>query len=248
MIKCIHENKLKKGKNMKIAVISDIHSNPFALEAVLKDIEKQGVDQIICTGDLIGYMPMPNEVVDMIKSRDIQCIKGNHDLKVLNEEKLNDQDFEALDPTMVQQSASKVYTRYILNEENYTYLNNLPESIRLKAFEYDILFVHGSPRKIDEYMYEDGENLLEIEGTLQADVVVSGHTHIPYCKKVNDTYFINAGSVGKPKHGNSNACYITLKISESMEFQLHEVAYDLESIKTAISNCPYVPDKLKSDL
>jgi putative phosphoesterase len=233
---------------MKIAVISDIHSNPFALEAVLKDIEKQDIDQVICTGDLIGYMPMPNEVVEMIKSRNIQCIKGNHDLKVLNEEKLDDHDFESLEVQVVQQSASKVYTRYILKEENYTYLNNLPESIRVKAFEYDILFVHGSPRKIDEYMYEDGDNLLDIEDTIQADVVVSGHTHIPYCKKVNDTYFINAGSVGKPKHGNSNACYIILDIRNEFNFEIHQVVYDFNKIKSAILNCPYVPDKIVDDL
>lgn len=168
---------------MKIAVISDIHSNPFALEAVLEDIKNQSVDEIICTGDLIGYMPKPNEVIEMIRSRNIRCIKGNHDLKVLEIDKMDEDDFKLLEPIVVQKSASKVFTRQILKDANYQYLSQLPEFINIKIFNYDLLFVHGSPRQIDEYMYEEGDNLNEIEKITQADVIISGHTHIPYMKK-----------------------------------------------------------------
>ncbi len=228
---------------MRIAIISDIHSNNIALEAVLKDIYTKDVDSIVCTGDIVGYMPNPNEVIDLIRQHKILCIKGNHDLHTMKIERLNEEQFQVLDNSVIQQSASAIYTNYILEEKNRVYLANLPEKIEMSVNGFKVLFVHGSPRAIDEYMYEDAPYLNEIMEELEYDVVIAGHTHIPYYKQVRNKFVINAGSVGKPKHGNSNATYVILSVEKgNINVVLREVPYDVKKMKEEIIKNLYIPD------
>jgi diadenosine tetraphosphatase ApaH/serine/threonine PP2A family protein phosphatase len=133
---------------------------------------------------------------------------------------------------------SIAWTNQETTAENKRFLRELPESISLSLGEYDIRLVHGSPRRINEYLYQDRpdrslERLLE---EAQADVLVCGHTHLPYHKILpSGRHVINAGSVGKPKDGNPKACYLVVGISEGqLQARFVRVPYDIEAAAAAI--------------
>jgi len=231
---------------MKIAVISDIHSNIDALESVLKDIESKHVDEIICTGDLVGYLPFPNEVIKCFKSNAIKSIKGNHDVKVLDYKPV---DLSHKSKEELQAGASIVYTTNTITKESLNYLDQLPEKIVLEHEGIKVLFVHGSPRKINEYMYEEDDHLEEIAENLEEDVLVFGHTHVPYHKIVKGKHFINPGSVGKPKHGNQKSAYMIIGLNDGIvTSELVQVTYDLTRICKAIEDEVLISDKLIENL
>lgn len=210
---------------MKIAVISDIHGNLYALMRVLEDIEDKKVDTIICLGDLVGYGPHPNEVIAMIKRRNIICLKGNYDASVV------DESFTYIRETRTN-SFSLPFTVDELRMANKFYLNSLPTSLTLEFEGKKVLFVHGSPSKINEYMLEEGDNTASIMENLDADVLVCAHTHIPSVKKFGQKLFVNDGSVGKPKIGRPNPTYCVLDIEKDRDVkaQIFEIEYEVKRI------------------
>ena len=227
---------------MRFAVIGDIHGNIYALEAVYEDIKNKNIDFVISTGDLVGYMMYPNEVIEFLKKNKIASIQGNHDKFIAKGNKI--QDISVFSQDEVQKNASEIYTNYVLKDENREFLRNLPEEIRIRKNNFNVLIVHGSPRKIDEYLYENGENLLEITKDFSENVIISGHTHIPYVKKVEDKYFINAGSVGKPKHGNPKSTYVIADLDEEIKVTIEEVSYNYEKMVSDIEKNEYISQKL----
>ncbi len=229
---------------MRFAVIGDIHGNIYALEAVYEDIKNKNIDFVISTGDLVGYMMYPNEVIEFLKKNKIASIQGNHDKFIAKGNKI--QDISVFSQDEVQKNASEIYTNYVLKDENREFLRNLPEEIRIRKNNFNVLIVHGSPRKIDEYLYENGENLLEITKNFSENVIISGHTHIPYVKKVEDKYFINAGSVGKPKHGNPKSTYVIADLDEEIKVTIEEVSYNYEKMVSDIEKNEYISQKLIS--
>ena len=210
---------------MKIAVISDIHGNIYSLMRVLEDIEDQKVDSIICLGDLVGYGPHPNEVVAMIRRRNIPCLKGNYDASVV------DESYTYIRETTTN-SFSLPWTVDELRAENKYYLDNLPTSMTLTFNSKKIKFVHGSPNAINEYLLEDGENTSEIMNNLDADILVCAHTHLPSIKSFGDKLFINDGSVGKPKIGTPDCTYCILDIDKdgNTKADIRYVSYDFKRI------------------
>lgn len=210
---------------MKIAVISDIHGNLYALMRALEDIEDQKVDTIICLGDLVGYGPHPNEVVAMIKRKNIICLKGNYDASVV------DGSYTYIRENTIN-SFSLPWAVDELRAANRFYLNSLPTSITLEFEGRKILFVHGSPNKINEYMLEDGANTSEIMKNLKEDVLVCAHTHIPSVKSFGDKLFINDGSIGKPKIGRPNPTYSLLEVERNkpIKAEIKEITYDTKGI------------------
>lgn len=193
----------------KFAIISDIHSNLYALEATLKDIKKRHVDKIYALGDLVGYFNKPNEVIDLIKKENIIAIAGNHDEKYFHKSK----DYQKL-------SGSYGYTNRILTDENRMYLKSLPNHIDLK--EYAMIMVHGSLSSTSEYVYK--EDIGKFQNN-NYDYIIMGHTHLPMIEPLNGKVFVNPGSVGKPKHGNSNASYVIFD-SKTKSFEHIQVSYD----------------------
>lgn len=214
---------------MKIAVISDIHANIYALMKIFEDIDDEKVDTIICLGDLVGYGPHPNEVVSMIRRRNIFCIKGNYDSSVV------DNKFSYIRETSIN-SFSLPWTFKELREENRIFLENLPSSLTFNIDNKNILFVHGSPNKINEYLLENGDNTLEIMNTIDADVLVCAHTHIPGIKQFNNKMYINCGSVGKPKIGRPNSTYCIFDITKD------------QGIKAKIKEVPYAYQRVVKDV
>ena len=230
---------------MKFAIIGDIHGNIYSLEAVLEDIKNKNVDFIVCTGDLVGYMPYPNEVIDMLRENRVLVIQGNHDEYMGSSKRVTDEDINKLTDEEIQKVASGKFTRWVITENNKEYLRDLPKALKLEVNGLKLIAVHGSPRNISEYMYEDEAILREVSKGLEEDIIISGHTHIPYIKKLENKTFINVGSVGKPKDKDSRSSYIILNIKEkNIESTIERVVYDIDKMVNDIQSNRMISNSL----
>lgn len=217
---------------MKIAVISDIHSNIHALEAVLKNIKDKSVDLIVCTGDLVGYHPYPNEVIKIIEENNILTTLGNHDLNAIRGNVVS---IDNLTGKNLEKAIISNYTIENLTSESKRFLKSLPISLTMNIDGKVIKFVHGSPRSITEYLTENSKEAEEVMSDLDEDILICGHTHIAYYKKYKEKILINAGSVGKPKKGIPDSEYILLEIkNDIVDIKICNVKYDVDSIIKAI--------------
>lgn len=244
---------------MKIALFSDIHANLPALEAFFKDIESHKPDAMYCLGDLVGYNIWPNEVIHEIRKRGIPTIAGNYDYGIgrssddcgcaykTDEEKANG-------------AISISFTNEIVRDEERSYLRTLPAHIRvefqLNKDKFSLLLVHGSPRRINEYLFEDREekSILRIMKDADAEIMCFGHTHKPYHRVLNSgtadnphfLHAINTGSVGKPKDGNNNGGYVLLTINDNSSYTVKDsiqaefirFEYDIEKAAKAVEDSP----------
>ncbi|MEX6587463.1 metallophosphoesterase family protein [Paraclostridium bifermentans] len=235
---------------MKIAVISDIHSNIYALDAVLADIETKDVDMTVCTGDLVGYGTRPNEVIETLKKNKILTIMGNYDDAIGNLKIVCGCDYP--DPKDAEKAGlSMHFTGQTTKVENKEYLRNLPKELIFNFDKKTIRFVHGSTRLINEYLKENSKEADEVMSELVEDILVCGHTHIPYAKYYGEKLLVNAGSVGKPKTGNPNANYVIIDIKNedevaktpsSVEVEIIEVKYDFEKMANEIEENEILPN------
>ena len=219
----------------KFALIADIHGNHLALKAVLDDIKKRGIDNIYCLGDLVGYAPFPNEVIEIIKKEGIPTVMGNYDDGVGFDRLVCGCDFPD-EEARIKGEQSLIWTKNHLTENNKAFLRSLPKEIRIEAEGLDILLVHGTPRALNEYLYEDTDDSLleEVVEAVQADILVVGHTHQPFYRVFRGYHIVNAGSVGRPKHGDPNALYGILTITDRIEVEFTKVSYDTEIMSKAI--------------
>jgi putative phosphoesterase len=237
---------------MKIALFSDVHANLPALEACLRDIDQQSPDAIYCLGDLVGYNVWPNEVIQTIRSRKIPCIAGNYDFGIGR----SSDDCGCAYKTDEEKAMGKIsiaFTNELIQTPERAYLRSLPAHIkiefRLNDEKLNLLLVHGSPRKINEYLFEDREekSMLRILEQADADILCFGHTHKPYHRqlKTKENTFrhaINIGSVGKPKDGDARGVYVMLSLDErsttlhadSIGVEFMRFSYDTEKAAKAI--------------
>ncbi|WP_231491300.1 metallophosphoesterase [Pedobacter sp. Leaf170] len=243
---------------MRIALFSDIHANLPALEAFFKDVETRNTDAIYCLGDLVGYNIWPNEVIDEIRRRGIPTIAGNYDWGIGR----SSDDCGCAYKTDEEKALGKVsisYTNEVVKDEQRAYLRTLPAHIRLEYQLNDkrnVLFVHGSPRKVNEYLFEDRDekSMLRIMEQADADIMCFGHTHKPYHRILNSgnegedhfRHAINIGSVGKPKDSDPRGGYVILTINpdstvtdkESIEVEFIRFEYDIEKAAKAVEDSP----------
>ena len=219
---------------MRVAVISDVHSNIYALENVIKDIETRNVDKVVCAGDLVGYAPFPNEVIEKIKEEEIATVQGNYDDAIGNNKIACGCDYSTEKAKEIGVSSIN-FTGQETTAENKDFLVNLPEKLKLEVEDKSLLLVHGSPRKNNEYLYADSEQVKEVIAELEEDILVCGHTHLPYHHKIDDKDVVNAGSIGRPKHGNPNSVYTIIEVVDSnVTTEFIEVSYPIEKITNAI--------------
>lgn len=220
---------------MKVAILSDIHGNLHALQAVWEDIEAQKPDEIYCLGDLVGYGAYPNEVVEFIRDRGIPTVMGNYDEGVGFD--LHDCGCVYRDPVKDRLGKqSLMWSRQQTGDANKKILRSLPMQIRLEDRRPHLLLVHGSPRKMNEYLYEDrpAATFQRIQKVAGTDILLFGHTHLPYQKEVNGTLFINTGSIGKPKDGDPRAGYVLLTLDNNVSVDYRRVQYDVEAAAEAV--------------
>ena len=244
---------------MKIALFSDIHANLPALEACLSSIDSHLPDAVYCLGDLVGYNVWPNEVVQEIRRRRIPTIAGNHDFSIGRMSNDCGCAYKT-EPEKDSGSVSISFTNSLMQAGERAYLRTLPAHIRVE-FGWDedkvkLLLVHGSPRKINEYLFEDRdeESLLRMMEQADADVMCFGHTHKPYHRILNSAtngqnhvrHAINIGSVGKPKDGNPQGGYVMLTIDDHsslldknrIQIEFIRFDYDLEKAAKAVEESP----------
>jgi putative phosphoesterase len=244
---------------MKIALFSDIHANLPALESCLKNIEEQKPDAVYCLGDLVGYNIWPNEVINEVRRRRIPTIAGNYDQGIgLTSDECGCAYKNEPEKDMGKISIS--YTNSIVKPEERQYLRTLPAHIKvefqLNNDKLNLLLVHGSPRKINEYLFEDRveKSLLRIMEGADADIMCFGHTHKPYHRiltsepDINGHYrhAINIGSVGKPKDNNPRGCYVILTINsnssitnkDTVQVDFIRFDYDVEKAAKAVEESP----------
>ncbi|MFC0904955.1 metallophosphoesterase family protein [Clostridium sp. MT-14] len=213
---------------MKIAIISDIHGNLEALREAFSNIEKRKADTVICLGDLVGYGPYPNEVVEFIREKRILNILGNYDAAVL-EKKFNYIRNNRINEFCMPWTAGE------LKEENRAYLKSLPGEIDLQFLDKKICFVHGSTRSINEYLLENSREASEVMETFAGDVLVCAHTHIPCESRYGSKILINDGSIGKPKIGRPNGTYVLMDVKDGGVYaELVEFTYDYEKTAAAM--------------
>ena len=183
-------------------------------------------------------------MIDRIRKEGIICVQGNHD-ELIGKLMPENKSYNELSQEEIQSNASRLYTNRVIKAGNREYLRKMHKYISMECNGLKIMVVHGSPENNKEYIHND-KKILEIwRQKLECDVLICGHTHVPYFTEVKGKYFINAGSVGKPKHGNGNATYIIVEIiDEEIKCEIREVEYDIEAISKAIQNEPMISDKL----
>jgi len=221
---------------MRYAFFSDIHSNIYALESVLADISTTGVDERYALGDLVGYAPWPNEVLDRLRGEAIPVVMGNYDDGTgFGRDECGCAYTHPVEKALGE--AGFAWTKAHTSDANKAWLRTLAPQIRLEVGDVRFLLVHGSPRKMNEYLYEDkpDSTFARIAADAGADVIVFGHTHRPYEKTVAGTRFINDGSAGKPKDGDPRACWALVETSSAgLTVDFRRVEYDIDAAAQGI--------------
>ena len=221
----------------QITIFGDIHANWPALQAAWADMDTRGLGNRYCLGDLVGYGVSPNEVIDFIQRQQVPTLMGNYDQGV-------GQDSDDCGCAYTNPVAEALGKRSIAWTNAHTsaggkaFLRQLVAQIPLKLGALDVLLVHGSPRRINEYLFADRptsslERLMDQTGV---DVLVCGHTHLPYHTVLpSGRHVVNAGSVGKPKDGDPRACYVVLSAVDSdLSVEFIRVPYAVEEAASAI--------------
>lgn len=201
----------------KIAFISDIHGNFPALKAVLEDIDKRGIDTIVCLGDLVGYYSMINEVIDIIRERNIFTVMGNHDFAMVYNKGLINRS----------KTCTKILGKQLLyiKKRNFNFLLGLKDYYRVIVNNKSFFCVHGGLKnRIDEYLTDSNENYF-LENSFQENYLVTGHTHIFINNISGDKIHLNPGSIGQPRDGDNRASYL---IVDNLKAQQVRVAYDID--------------------
>jgi putative phosphoesterase len=205
---------------LRIALIADIHSNLLALEAVLDTLRKKNVQKVLNAGDIIGYGPRPNEVVDLVRRAGLLSIRGNHDHAILVGE------YGWFNESA---AATAKWTAEIIEDSNLEYLNRLKREEVIRIDGKVIGMFHGSPDDPDEYVL-DASRGGELLQNSNYDVIFCGHTHSPVQVRIGKRLFINPGSVGQPRDGNPDASFSILDL-DTMESETVRVGYDVSAVQ-----------------
>lgn len=209
---------------MKVALLSDVHANAPALEAVLADLADEDVDEIVHAGDLIGYGPYPRDVIDIVRTAAILSIRGNHDRGLERPDAFREQYV----PVAV---SSLEWTREQLTDDDLSYLAGL--ALERTLFDDTLHVAHGAPGRPDEYVYPDDLSPTLFED-IEADVLVLGHTHVQVARAFEDGLVINPGSVGQPRDGDPAAAYAIVDLDQ-LSVSLRRVSYSVHAVTSAIA-------------
>ena len=235
----------------RIAIFSDLHGNHAATGAVLAAIDAERPDAVYCLGDLVGYGGCPNETVALIQERGIPTIMGNYDDGVgFDRDDCGCAYKDAGERERGQQSL--MWTRAVTTHEHKAYLRTLLPEIRFEVAGKRFRLVHGSPRRMNEYLFADRDprSLERIARQADTDVLIFGHTHKPWAREIGGVLFINAGSVGKPKDEDPRATWALLTVTPELPVQveMRRESYDVAATAAAIRAANGLPDDFAADI
>lgn len=212
----------------RVAVFGDVHGNIDAFIAVLEDIKKESINQLLITGDLVGYYYHADKVLNALKGRNYELVQGNHDAILGEISTWSDKTKNVFRKRYG--SALEYAAKELLSEVEIAYLTELPYRKELIIAGRSILLCHGSPWNRDEYIYPDASNdVLARCATCGFDIVIMGHTHYPMIKKYKSTLLLNSGSVGQLRNKRTEASWALLD-TDNLDVQLRYVTYDVEKV------------------
>jgi len=206
---------------MKIAVISDIHSNLPALKAVQKAVQTHNPDKVICLGDVIGYNPWPSECVEIVRDWCDVTLQGNHDRDVANPSvyKQNNMAYEGL-----------LWAEEELSDEQYTWVQNLPEKMQLECGnDTTYKIVHSHPTETDKYVRPRDFARMRPLLTDGEKGCWLGHTHIQHKAMVDERLILNPGSVGQPRDKDNRAAFAIVDTDEN-DVELCRTKYNIDKV------------------
>jgi len=218
----------------RIAVFGGIYSNYLALEAALADCRRRGIDAIYCLGDLGAFGPYPDRVFPLLKEHKVQCIQGNYDNSIGNEladcqcgyTDSRDNHFARI---------SYAYTLANTSRVNRKWMKDLPGQRRLILGGKPLLLCHGSPRRINEFLWESTTSthfLEHLADTHEADIILGTHTGIKWQRQLTwGRHFVNVGVLGRPENdGRTNVWYTILTAEPSISVEFVPVVYDYQRL------------------
>jgi predicted phosphodiesterase len=223
---------------MRYALIGDVHANLPALEAVLRDVQGRSPDVVYHLGDLVGYAPWPNEVVDRVRAEQIEGIAGNYDSTIATGDRPPGQD-----------EASSLTFEWTMRETtaaNREYLAALPFRLDVRPLGGHtpgptLTLVHATPtlNTVAWWSHLPDEKHREMAaqaGARSGDVIAFGHIHRPWYREIDGVHFVSIGSVGRPKDGDPRACYVVLEMGDGAVSAEHvRVEYDVEAAARGIA-------------
>jgi protein phosphatase len=221
---------------MRILIVSDIHANLEALQAVLAESH----EELWVLGDLVNYGPNPSEVVDLIRVKASLAVQGNHDYGIGT-----GSDPQCSNAFREMARATQNYTEPLLNLDQRAFLRSLPRTAARTIDGYRFFLCHATPTEpLFKYCPAEPAQWASEIGGLQADIVLTGHTHLPFIMNLEKQRIVNPGSVGQPKHGAPMACYA---LWENGRLFLQSCRYPVEDTVKKVFSLP-VPREIRSQL
>jgi len=225
-----------------IGVVSDVHGNYPALMAVLAHAKKIGIEQIWNLGDFVGYGPYPEDCVKELREIATINIAGNYDQKVLKVKKKKSEWSIRKTP---QKWLAFEWAFDHLSKDSLKFLSNLPDSATLNLDNWRFSLVHGSPESNKEHLspLTPENRLIELSQMAQAKVILCGHSHIPFVRRVGDIWFINPGSVGRMDDGDPRSSYAVILLEESRFVVTHyRIPYPVNQVVEEINRHNLPPE------
>lgn len=229
---------------MKIGIIADIHANSLALEAVLDAAGKESIERLLIAGDFVGYYFHPDAIMEQLASWDMCAIRGNHENLLAS---------AVSDPTSLEKTEG-VYGSGLrialktLTPDQLQKLTTLPETMAIERGGCRILLCHGSPWDTDMYVYPDSSREIRRRvASVEADIVVMGHTHYPMLIEVENKILVNPGSVGQPRNRKPGASWALLDTdTQKVDFrhEMYDVDRVVEEARKRHPEIPYLADVL----
>ena len=214
---------------MKILLISDIHGNYPALQAVGEQNSVCDCDLVLNSGDTTVYAPFPNETIDWLRKRKAITIRGNTDDKVIK--LLQGKQFKK--PARPEKRIMYTSTADQLSKKSVRYLLALKKKKTIRLGKQTIGLFHGSPADHDEFLFANSpvERFRELAGTTSCSIVITGHSHSPYHREIEGVHFINPGSVGRMFDGRPEASYALLQLTDTtIRVEHYRCGYDVEAV------------------
>lgn len=219
-------------EHRRIAVFGGVYSNYLALAAAIADARRRGAEALFCLGDLGAFGPYPDRVFPLLRDHDVRCIQGNYDNSIGND--LADCQCGYTDPRDNHFARiSYAYTFASTDPSNRAWLRGLPGQRRLRLGRYALLLCHGSPRKVNEFLWESTTSSHFLEHLLtehQADVILATHTGLKWHRRLaHDRHFVNVGVLGRPENdGHANVWYALMTADPDFKVEFVPVDYDHE--------------------